>query len=143
MQEFSNTERQVEMSEQSKYCPDCDRVWPGSEFYVSPANVDGLSAYCKVHVRERSTQSMKRVRERKKQERIFGKVDDGYIERHEQKRQEEAEAEASYLSGTQRPSPVIESGLLLISEPENSCPCTNPFLRLASEKHIQVHLKRF
>lgn len=40
--------------DQTKYCPDCDRVKPGEDFYANSLNKDGLGTYCRKCTRARS-----------------------------------------------------------------------------------------
>jgi hypothetical protein len=86
---------------------------PLSEFYKTPSGQFGRSAYCKVCHRRRASISVARYRERnlklglRKHATVMERNDalnaaasrhkDGYLARHEQRREREREIEASFL----------------------------------------------
>jgi hypothetical protein len=87
-----------------KHCKDCKGWLPLDDFYTHPCTTDGRAAYCKLCHRKRATKSVKRLR---KERAIVGVSQnayrvpkdhhDGYLARHEQRREREREIEASFL----------------------------------------------
>jgi hypothetical protein len=100
----SESEVREGQSQDLKHCKDCKGWLPADDFYTHPCTTDGRAAYCKLCHRKRATKSVKRLR---KERAIVGVSQnayrvpkdhhDGYLARHEQRREREREIEASFL----------------------------------------------
>lgn len=95
-----------------KLCKDCKGWLPLNDFYTSPCTHDRRAVYCKECHKKRTAQSVQRQRDSR---RVAGlpqnafrppkEHNDRYLDRHLQRREQEAALEESLMRGAQGQQP--------------------------------------